>query len=187
MKVTPTNLPDVFVIEPIVYRDRRGFFMETHQQPRYAEAGIDRRFVQDNLSRSTQGVLRGLHYQIHHPQAKLVQVILGEVFDVAVDIRPGSPHFGQWVGVTLSGDNQHQLYIPEGFAHGFCVLSSEAMFLYKCTDIYRPEDEGGVLWSDPAVGIHWPVIDPVLSDKDRAYRLLADIPTTALPQVEALS
>lgn len=183
MKVKTTSLPDLLIVEPDVYGDSRGFFTETYQQKRYAESGIDRTFVQDNLSRSVKGTLRGLHFQINRPQAKLVQVIEGEVFDVAVDVRPGSPFFGEWEGIHLSDRNMRQLFIPESFAHGFCVLSDTALFFYKCADFYTPDDEGGVLWSDPDIGITWPIPAPMLSVKDQAYPLLKELNTAALPEV----
>ncbi len=184
MKILPANIPGLLIVEPDVYGDNRGFFTEMWHQGRYAEMGIDRVFVQDNLSRSTKGILRGLHFQIRHPQAKLVQAISGELFDVAVDLRPGSPTFGKWEGVLLSDKNLRQLYIPEGFAHGFCVLSDTALFSYKCTDFYAPDDEGGLLWSDPDIGIEWPVEAPTLSDKDRAHPRLKDIEQHRLPRGE---
>lgn len=151
-----TRIPDVMVIEPTVFGDARGYFMETYQKDEFAAAGIDREFVQDNQSRSTRGVLRGVHFQKEHTQAKLVRVTLGEVFDVAVDCRPHSPTFGKWVGVTLSAENKRMFYIPEGFAHGFLVLSDAAEFTYKCTDFYDPTSEGGIPYDDPAVGVVWP-------------------------------
>ncbi|MBA3014202.1 MAG: dTDP-4-dehydrorhamnose 3,5-epimerase [Proteobacteria bacterium] len=169
MKFLPTRIPDVIVIEPKVFGDHRGFFMETWQQQVFTEAGISHPFVQDNHSRSSQGILRGLHYQIKHPQGKLVRVISGEVFDVAVDIRKNSPTFGQWVGETLSADNRKMLWVPPGFAHGFYVMSESAEFLYKCTDFYTPPHERTILWNDPALGINWPLVNgaaPVLSTKD---------------------
>lgn len=182
MNVIETPLPGVLLIEPKVFGDQRGFFMETFQAERYQQAGIELGFVQDNLSRSTKGVLRGLHYQLNYPQGKLVSVIRGEVFDVVVDIRQGSPTFGQSYGALLNGDNHHQLYVPPGFAHGFCVLSETVDFQYKCTDYYHPEDEIGVIWNDPAIGIDWPVDDPMLSDKDKVLLPLADIASNKLPQ-----
>lgn len=182
MNIIETSLPGVLVIEPKVFGDRRGFFLETFQADRYRQAGMDLDFVQDNLSRSTAGVLRGLHYQLNHPQGKLVSVITGEVFDVAVDIRQGSPTFGQWYGAVLSGENHRQLYVPPGFAHGFCVLSDTVDFQYKCTDYYHPEDETGVIWNDPAIGIEWPIDKPMLSDKDKILPPLAHIPVDKLPQ-----
>ena len=153
---TQTEIPGVVVIEPQVFGDDRGYFMETYQKDQFAEAGIDKEFVQDNQSRSTRGVLRGLHFQKNHTQGKLVRVTKGEVYDVAVDCRPHSATFGKWVGVTLSEDNKKMFYIPEGFAHGFLVLSDIAEFCYKTTDFYHPEDEGGLAWNDPAIGIDWP-------------------------------
>ncbi len=181
MNVVPTSLEGVLIIEPDVFSDHRGFFMETYQEKRYHAHGIFSKFVQDNLSRSTQKTLRGLHYQIRRPQAKLVQVIFGEIYDVAVDLRPDSPFFGKWTGLILSGDNKRQLFIPEGFAHGFCVLSETAFFSYKCSDFYAPGDEGGLLWSDPELGIDWPVTDPVISEKDSRYPRLSQIPRERLP------
>lgn len=174
MKVTPTELPEVLLIEPDVFGDARGFFMESYHAEKYGKLGLPERFVQDNHSRSSRGVLRGLHYQLANPQGKLVRVVSGEVFDVAVDIRSGSPRFGQWTGVVLSAANQRQMYIPPGFAHGFCVLSEMSDFLYKCTDFYDSADEHGILWNDPAIGIEWPVVDYLLSDKDRNNPKLAD-------------
>ena len=168
MRVIETPLPGVLVFEPRVFEDERGFFLESFNEKRYREAGIDKRFVQDNHSYSRQGTLRGLHYQLLYPQAKLVRVTSGEVFDVAVDIRVGSPTFGQWVGTYLSGENKKQVYIPEGFAHGFCVVSESADFLYKCTDFYVPDDERGIIWNDPDIGIEWPIDNPILSPKDSA-------------------
>lgn len=180
MNVIPTAIEDVLLIEPKVFSDTRGYFMETYHRQRYRESGIPSEFVQDNLSFSVKGTLRGLHYQIRHPQAKLVQVISGEVFDVAVDLRIGSPSFGKWIGERLSSENKRQLFIPEGFAHGFCVLSETAIFLYKCSDVYDPQGEGGLLWSDPNVGIVWPVDVPLLSPKDSRFPLLKDIPEQML-------
>ena len=153
---TQTEIPGVVVIEPQVFGDDRGYFMETYQKDQFAEAGIDKEFVQDNQSRSTRGVLRGLHFQKNHTQGKLVRVTKGEVFDVAVDCRPHSATFGKWVGVTLSEDNKKMFYIPEGFAHGFLVLSDVAEFCYKCDDFWHPNDEGGLAWNDPEIGIVWP-------------------------------
>lgn len=182
MKILPANIPGLLIVEPAVYGDNRGFFTETWHRDRYAELGIDRVFVQDNLSRSLKGTLRGMHFQIRRPQAKLVQAISGELFDVAVDLRPDSPTFGKWEGVLLSDKNMRQFYIPEGFAHGFCVLSDTALFSYKCTDFYAPDDEGGLLWSDPDIGIDWPVSTPMLSAKDQIYPRLRDIGRQQLPQ-----
>ena len=181
MKVISTSLKDVLLIEPTVFEDKRGFFMETYQKETYRELGIDSDFVQDNLSFSVRGTLRGLHYQLPHAQAKLVQVITGEIFDVTVDIRRDSPSFGQWTGFRLSDKNKRQIYIPEGFAHGFCVLSETAVFTYKCSDFYSPDTERGILWSDPDIGVDWPVEKPVLSEKDRNYDYLKDIPPEHLP------
>ncbi len=170
MQVTPTHIPEVLIIEPDLFGDARGFFMESWHVDKYRELGIETTFVQDNHSRSRGGVLRGLHYQLNHPQGKLARVIAGAVYDVAVDIRKGSPTFGQWVGVELSGDNHKQLYVPPGFAHGFCTLSESADFLYKCTDFYTPEDEHGISWNDPDIGIEWPGDDFIVSGKDSKNR-----------------
>lgn len=175
MIIKTTSLEGVLIIEPDIFRDNRGFFLETFNQNRYAEYGIARTFVQDNLSFSVKGTLRGLHFQNQHPQAKLVQAITGEVFDVAVDIRPGSDTFGRWEGIHLSDQNKRQLFIPEGFAHGFCVLSETAHFLYKCTDFYTPEDEGGIIWSDPDIAIDWPIQNPIVSDKDKQFPRLSEL------------
>lgn len=180
MKVTPTSLPDVLILEPKVFGDDRGFFLETWNQQRFAKFGLDVPFVQDNLSSSRYGTLRGLHYQNPQSQGKLVSVYHGEVFDVAVDIRHGSPTFGQWVGVLLSAENGRQLYVPPGYAHGFCVVSDGALFGYKCTDFYNPQTEGSVLWNDPDLGIEWPVASPILSEKDRGAPRLCDIPAERL-------
>lgn len=182
MKITATPLPGVLLIEPRVFGDERGFFLESYRADRLSEAGITLPFVQDNHSRSRKGVLRGLHFQIKHPQGKLVRVTQGEVLDVAVDIRPGSPSFGKWYGARLSAENHLELWVPPGFAHGFAVLTETADFLYKCTDYYRPDDEGGILWNDPDIGINWPLADPQLSAKDRAYPRLKDIPKDRLPR-----
>jgi dTDP-4-dehydrorhamnose 3,5-epimerase len=168
------------VIEPRVFPDHRGYFMETHHQGHYQQAGIGNAFVQDNLSFSSRNTLRGLHYQLPHSQAKLIQVITGEIFDVAVDIRTGSLTFGRWFGVSLSDQNHRQILVPEGFAHGFCVLSETAHVLYKCTDFYSPGDEKGILWSDPDIGIDWPIREPVLSEKDGHYPLLSQLPPDSL-------
>ena len=181
MKILTTSLPEVLIIEPQVFSDVRGVFMETYHQKRYSEAGIEQLFVQDNFSSSIHGTLRGLHYQVNHAQAKLIQVTQGSIFDVAVDVRRGSPSFGQWTGVHLTADNKLQVFIPEGFAHGFCVLSEVADVVYKCTDFYAPEDEGGILWSDPEIAIDWPITDPLLSEKDSRLPHLADVPPERLP------
>lgn len=177
MKVTPTAIPDVLLIEPQVFGDARGFFFESYNERTFAEKmGLQARFVQDNHSRSAKNVLRGLHYQIRQPQGKLVRVVAGEVFDVAVDLRKSSPTFGQWTGINLSVDNKRMLWIPEGFAHGFLVLSESADFLYKTTDYYAPEHERCVAWNDPDIGIHWPLTDaPVLAAKDIAGKRLHDV------------
>ena len=175
MQVHKTTLPGVLIVEPRVFEDARGFFVETWQQARYQQAGLPREFVQDNLSRSIRGTLRGLHYQIQHAQGKLVQVVRGEVFDVAVDLRRDSPGFGQWHGEILSDEDHRQLYIPPGCAHGFYVLSESADVCYKCTDSYFPAHERTLLWNDPQVAIDWPfVTEPLLSDKDRAGTPLAE-------------
>lgn len=166
MNVIQTHLPGVLIIEPKVFGDERGFFVECYQEPRYRDAGIELPFVQDNHSRSQYGVLRGLHFQRNRPQGKLVRVTRGAVYDVAVDIDPESPTCGEYVGVELTADNHLQLWIPPGYAHGFCVLSDIADFQYKCTDLYFPEEEGGLIWNDPDVNIPWPVETPKLSEKD---------------------
>lgn len=174
MKLTPGSVPGLVVVEPRVFRDERGLFLESFNAARFEELGLPVTFVQDNHSRSKRGVLRGLHYQINRPQGKLVTVVHGEVFDVAVDIRRGSPTFGRWHGMILSAATPTLLWIPPGFAHGFCVLSDEADFLYKCTDLYSPADDRAIRWNDPAIAIDWPVSDPSLSPKDSLAPLLAD-------------
>ncbi|MFZ6674844.1 dTDP-4-dehydrorhamnose 3,5-epimerase [Undibacterium sp. Xuan67W] len=176
MQVTPTNLPEVMIIEPRVFGDDRGFFYESFNAKKFAElTGVDLNFVQDNHSKSAKNVLRGLHYQIQQAQGKLVRVIAGEVFDVAVDLRKSSPRFGQWTGVTLSAENQRQLWIPPGFGHGFVVTSDTAEFLYKTTDYWAPEYERSLQWNDPAIGIDWPLQgEPVMSAKDQQAKLLKD-------------
>ncbi|MFH1480254.1 MAG: dTDP-4-dehydrorhamnose 3,5-epimerase [Pseudomonadota bacterium] len=179
--VHKTALPGVLTIETEKFADGRGFFMETYHQGKYAEGGMDRIFVQDNYSHSKKGVLRGLHYQLNHPQEKLIYVISGEIFDVVLDIRVGSPTFGKWVGTHLSRKNRRQIFLAGGFAHGFCVLSTSAGVIYKCTDFYYPEDEYGILWSDPRIHIDWPVKNPLLSEKDRRYPILNEIPQARLP------
>lgn len=175
---TETSIEGVVVVDVKSYGDDRGYFMETYKQPDFAKGGIDADFVQDNQSSSTKGVLRGLHFQINHPQSKLVRVVSGEVFDVAVDLREGSPTYGKWEGVVLSAQNKRQFFIPRGFAHGFLVLSETAEFCYKCDDVYHPNDEGGLMWNDPAIGIEWPAMQGdesfdeskvVLSDKDQVH------------------
>ena len=175
MNIIETKLPNVLIIEPRVFGDHRGFFKETFQVERYQEAGIDLSFVQDNHSRSQRGVLRGLHWQKTRPQGKLVSCSLGAVFDVAVDVDQNSPTFGTYVGVELSAENHRQLWIPPGYAHGFCVLSETADFQYKCTALYIPEDEGGLIWNDPELGIQWPIESPSLSEKDLALPTLDEI------------
>ena len=182
MKIINLEIPDVKLIKPRVFPDDRGFFMQTYHERQYRDAGIDVKFVQDNWSRSTKGVLRGLHYQLKHPQAKLVSVLRGEVFDVAVDIRRGSATFGKWVGAVLSDKNHNQLFVPEGFAHGFCVLSEEVDLLYKCSDFYTPGDEYGIRWDDPEVGIEWPGCDFILAEKDREAPALKNVAEGALPE-----
>ncbi|MBW2564893.1 MAG: dTDP-4-dehydrorhamnose 3,5-epimerase [Deltaproteobacteria bacterium] len=181
MNIITTSIEGVLIVEPAVFKDNRGFFMETYQQERYSKYGIKQTFVQDNLSFSVQGTLRGLHYQVKHPQAKLVQVMTGEIFDVAVDIRPGSSTFGKWTGAFLSDQNKRQLFIPEGFAHGFCVISKTAHFLYKCSDFYTPEDEYGINWADSNIDIEWPVKNPIVSEKDRQNPGLGDLLPNQLP------
>jgi dTDP-4-dehydrorhamnose 3,5-epimerase len=187
MDVTPLALPEVLLIAPPVFGDERGFFKETFHAQRYAQLGMSLPFVQDNLSRSRRGTLRGLHLQHPHGQGKLVSVVEGEVYDVAVDVRLGSPSFGRWVGVTLSGGNHLQVYVPPGFAHGFCVTSDYALFAYKCTDFYHPESELGVAFDDPALAIAWPAEQPLVGDKDRKNPRLADIDAARLPRYEAKS
>ncbi len=183
MKVVPTSLPGVLLIEPQVHRDARGFFLETYHAARYAEAGVPPTFVQDNHSRSGRGVLRGLHAQRTRPQGKLMRVIRGEIWDVAVDIRQGSPRFGWHVGERLSAENFRQLYVPPGFAHGFVVLSEQAEVEYKCTDFYDPGDEFAIAWNDPELAIPWPVESPELSAKDASAPSLADV-RDQLPRYE---
>ncbi|MET0286626.1 MAG: dTDP-4-dehydrorhamnose 3,5-epimerase [Polyangiales bacterium] len=182
MEVIPQSLPEVLLIKPKVFGDARGYFIETFNAERYQQAGVALTFVQDNLSKSRRGILRGLHLQNPHAQGKLVSVVEGEVFDVAVDVRVGSPTFGQWVSALLSADNHHQLWVPPGFAHGFCVTSESALFSYKCTDLYHPEAEVGVAYDDPALGIPWPVQDAELSAKDKQNLPLAKIDPAKLPR-----
>ncbi len=169
VKFIETTLRGVVLIEPDVFNDPRGYFLETYHAGKYAKGGIAGPFVQDNFSHSVRGTLRGLHYQLKRAQGKLVMALEGRIFDVAVDIRRGSPSFGQWVGVELSGENKRQLYIPPGFAHGFCVLSETADVLYKCTDVYSPAHERGIIWNDPTLAIDWPIAEPLVSQKDRGY------------------
>lgn len=172
-----TDIKDVIIVEPRVFGDSRGYFMETYQKQAFAEGGINADFVQDNQSKSRRGVLRGLHFQKTYPQAKLVRVIKGEVFDVAVDLRNGSETYGKWVGVLLSEENKRQLFVPRGFAHGFLVLSEEVEFVYKCDDYYHPEDEGGIIWNDPSINVAWPIDEDMqllLSEKDTKHPTLTD-------------
>jgi dTDP-4-dehydrorhamnose 3,5-epimerase len=181
MKVTPSPLEGLLLIEPTVFGDDRGFFLESWNRQRYRDAGLAADFVQDNLSLSCRGTLRGMHFQNPRAQGKLVSVWQGEVWDVAVDIRRQSPTFGRWFGATLSAANKHQLYVPPGFAHGFVVLSESALFHYKCTEFYSPQDELGLRWDDPAVGIQWPPVEhPILSRRDAASPLLSEIPVDRL-------
>jgi dTDP-4-dehydrorhamnose 3,5-epimerase len=183
--VTPLALPEVLLIDLKVFGDSRGWFAETWQAHRYEGAGIPSRFVQDNAAYSQRGVLRGLHCQHPHDQGKLIQVLRGEIYDVAVDVRRSSPTFGRWVGISLSADRPQQVWIPAGFAHGYCVLSDDALFTYKCTDFYHPETQFSVRWDDPAIGIDWPLdVPPILADKDRDALPLAAIPTDRLPPYE---
>jgi dTDP-4-dehydrorhamnose 3,5-epimerase len=177
----PTDLPGVVLIEPQVFEDSRGFFLETYHRAKFEAAGIPEAFVQDNHSRSVRGVLRGLHFQTGRPQGKLVRVVRGAVFDVAVDIRRGSPTFGRWTGLEISAENRRMVYVPPGFAHGFCTLSPQADFLYKCTDLYAPELDRGIRWDDPDVGVKWPISAPLLSAKDAALPRLRDVPREELP------
>ena len=175
--VTPCDIEGIYVIEPTVFKDERGYFVETYNQNDMKEAGLDIVFVQDNQSMSTRGVLRGLHFQKQFPQGKLVRVVRGKVFDVAVDLRSDSKTYGKWFGVELSAENMKQFYIPEGFAHGFLVLSDEAEFCYKCTDFYHPGDEGGLAWNDPEIGVEWPLeegVDLIISEKDQKWKGLKD-------------
>jgi dTDP-4-dehydrorhamnose 3,5-epimerase len=174
VKFVPAAVPGVIIIEPDVHQDRRGFFLETYHAEKYRAGGIPDVFVQDNHSRSTRGTIRGLHLQLTRPQGKLLRVIEGEIFDVAVDVRRGSPTFGKWVGVSVSAENFKQVYIPKGFAHGFAVVSDIAQVEYKCTDVYDAASEIGIAWDDPAIGITWPVSNPVLSDRDTRHPRLAD-------------
>ncbi|MGB5812170.1 MAG: dTDP-4-dehydrorhamnose 3,5-epimerase [Polyangiales bacterium] len=181
MKVREGSIPGLIVIDPVVHGDARGFFVETYVRDRYVAAGITEPFVQDNLSLSQRGTLRGLHLQHPSGQGKLCSVLDGEVYDVAVDVRVGSPTFGQWEGVTLSADNNRQFYVPAGFAHGFCVLSPRALFSYKCTNLYSAEHELGIAWNDDQLAIDWPIDDPTLSDRDRTNPKLREIAPGRLP------
>lgn len=181
MKIIKTPLPGCLVIEPAVHGDTRGFFYESFHAEKFAQAGLELKFVQTNVSRSAQGVLRGLHYQWPHPQGKLVSVLEGEVYDVAVDIRRGSPTFGQWAAAVLSADNKRHFWVPEGFAHGFAVLSEQASFVYQCTALYDREADAGIRWNDAQIGVDWPLAQPSLSDKDQRAPFLADVPPERLP------
>ena len=175
MRFERMQIEGVVLVEPDIYRDPRGFFMETYHARKYAEGGIPAEFVQDNQSLSQQGTLRGLHAQLRHRQGKLVRAVEGVIFDVAVDVRRGSPTFGRWVGYELSSENRRQLYTPPGFVHGFCVLSAQAQVEYKCTDFYHPDDELGIIWNDPELAIDWPIDHPVLSEKDAALPRLSEV------------
>ena len=166
MKIAKTPIPDLLLIQPRVFADERGFFLETFRRRGFEDQGIGQEFVQDNHSRSRKGVLRGLHFQKNHPQGKLIYVISGAIFDVALDLRRESSSFGRWHGTVLSDENHHQLWIPPGFAHGFCVISEQVDLVYKCTDYYHPEDEGGIIWNDPELKIEWPIANPIVSEKD---------------------
>ena len=185
MKVEQTAIEEVLIISPTVHEDARGYFFESYREERYRMNGLPTHFVQDNQAASTKNVLRGLHYQLRFPQGKLVQVVLGAVYDVAVDIRRGSPTFGQYVGSLLTEENHYQFYIPEGFAHGYCVLSDKAVFQYKCTETYHPEDEYGLRWDDPDIAIDWPVRDPLLSERDASLPALKTVPAHNLPKFKA--
>lgn len=185
MEVIPTALPGVMVVQPKVFGDARGFFVETWQSSRYAAAGMSSVMVQDNLSRSAGGVLRGLHFQWPQPQAKLVYVLEGEILDVAVDVRVGSPTFGRYASVRLSAENKRQIFVPEGFAHGFCVVSDGATVAYKCSSLYAPQFDCGVIWNDPQIAVDWPISQPTLSEKDAKLSRLADLPADRLPRYTA--
>jgi dTDP-4-dehydrorhamnose 3,5-epimerase len=181
MQRIKTSLPGVFELRPVIHRDTRGFFIETYHKAKFADLGITDAFVQDNHSRSTKGTLRGLHYQLRHPQAKLCRVVEGEALDVAVDIRAGSPNFGKWTSVLLSSKEQNQIYVPIGFAHGFLALTDTVQFLYKCSDFYDPEDERGISWNDPDLEIYWSITAPMVSNKDATFPMLAKVPHEFLP------
>ncbi len=181
MQILPTALEGIFIIEPEIFADNRGFFMETYSRLRYREAGLKAEFVQDNISHSVQNTLRGLHYQVTRPQAKLIQVLSGDVYDVVVDLRPWSTTFTKWKSFHLSSENKKQLFISEGFAHGFCVLSESALLQYKCSDFYDPADEGGILWNDKNLGIAWPAADPIVSEKDCKLPALSMVACDKLP------
>jgi dTDP-4-dehydrorhamnose 3,5-epimerase len=182
MEKVPTALPGVVELRPKIFRDPRGFFLETYHREKFAELGITADFVQDNHSRSSRGTLRGLHYQLPHAQGKLCRVIEGEVLDVAVDIRLGSPTFGKWTSVLLSADHSNMIYVPAGFAHGFLTLSESAQFLYKCSDVYAPKDEHGIAWNDPDINIAWGIDNPLVSEKDGRYTRLSEMPREFLPR-----
>lgn len=182
MQKIETSLPEVWEIRPKVFRDTRGFFLETYHRARFAGLGITDSFVQDNHSLSAKGILRGLHYQLHHPQAKLCRVVEGRALDVVVDIRVGSPRFGKWTSVLLSANELNQVYIPAGFAHGFLALTDTVQFLYKCSDFYDAADEHGIRWNDPDLGIHWGILNPTVSEKDSRHPPLSEVPRELLPQ-----
>jgi dTDP-4-dehydrorhamnose 3,5-epimerase len=184
MQRIETSLPGVFELRPVIHRDARGFFIESFHKAKFAELGIGYSFVQDNHSRSSKGTLRGLHYQLCHPQAKICRVIEGEALDVAVDIRLGSANFGKWTSVLLSAKEQNQIYVPSGFAHGFLTLTDSAQFLYKCSDFYNPADEYGIAWNDSDLKISWGVGTPIISDKDSKYPTLAQVPRESLPRYQ---
>jgi dTDP-4-dehydrorhamnose 3,5-epimerase len=185
MQRIETSLPGVFELRPVVHRDGRGFFIETYHQAKFAGLGITGTFLQDNHSCSVRGTLRGLHYQLRQPQAKLCRVVQGEVLDIAVDIRLGSPNFGKWTSVLLSAEQQNQIYVPAGFAHGFLALSETVQFLYKCSDFYNPADEHGIAWNDPDLNIGWGAAEPILSARDANYLPLAQVPREFLPEYKA--
>jgi dTDP-4-dehydrorhamnose 3,5-epimerase len=182
MQKLNTSLPEVWELQPKVFRDARGFFLETYHKEKFSDLGIADGFIQDNHSRSAKGTLRGLHYQLPHTQAKLCRVVEGEVLDVAVDVRIGSPTFGKWASVLLSAERQNQMYIPQGFAHGFVALSDSVQFLYKCSDLYDPTSERGIIWNDPVLAISWGIANPLVSEKDAKYSTLAAMPREFLPQ-----
>jgi dTDP-4-dehydrorhamnose 3,5-epimerase len=184
MKIEKTSLPGVIILEPSIYGDSRGFFLETYREDLLYENNINKRFVQDNHSRSKKGVLRGLHYQLQQPQGKLVRVARGKVYDVAVDVRLGSPTFAYWFGAILDDSSLRMMYIPPGFAHGFVVLSEVADFIYKCTDYYHPQSEQGILWNDPEIGIEWPLMDVSVSEKDRKNKVLSSMGKDLLPRYD---
>ncbi|MGV8074528.1 MAG: dTDP-4-dehydrorhamnose 3,5-epimerase [Syntrophobacteraceae bacterium] len=181
MKMTCSELPEVLIIEPLIFQDDRGYFLETYHAARYLDQAGLPSFVQDNVSCSARNVVRGIHYQLGRQQGKLVMVLAGEIYDVVVDVRRGSPTFGRWSGFALSSKDHCQLYIPEGFAHGFCVTGETALVLYKCTDYYAPKEERGIRWNDPSLGISWPVVQPIVSEKDRALPLLSAVDPEDLP------